>query len=58
MFAMEEKMFLEQNYGIELLCVALYGFLYTDLQKIEYTLLHTYVLNEFLTAYRSKAYLR
>ena len=26
MFAMEQKMFLEQNYGIELPCVALYGF--------------------------------
>ena len=27
MFAMEQKVFLEQNYGIELPCVALYGFL-------------------------------
>ena len=26
MFSMEQKMFLEQNYGIELHCVALYGF--------------------------------
>ena len=34
---------------------ALYGnkFIYTDSQKHESTLLHTYVLNEFLTANRS-----